>query len=281
MKPAYSGSAVLALCAVAFVARPAVAEPPVRSPSMTSESRNSRHHMSPAAIAREIQAGQDYKDGSNALRAKDYASAVASFQAALSNRPDGPPYLGLAEALVGQGKTAEALQAYWSVFHPDAHNSWGGSYYPRAQLEYALLLNQTGQWAEAVAMYEKALPNVSDRGMATINAHFDPAVPQPVALEAAARIGLGLEADWAGGEPGDFGADRAFQEYAKALQLQPNWAVANYYYGYGWQKLSPAETAKFGNAALVKAALQKAAALGTGDVKKNAEELLKAFAPLR
>ncbi len=233
---------------------------------------NSHTPRSKADIGAEMEA----EEGRAALNAGDFTAAEADFSASVSSHPDGYTYLGLAEALTGQGKTAQALQSYEAIFHPDAHHAWGGTYMLRVHLEYALLLNQTGRWAEALNQYQAALPDLPARNMPQPDFVFVPATPRPVELEASARIGLGLYDTWNG--EGDNNG-QAMHEYTKALQLQPNWAVANYYYGYGWQHLDLKGRARAAYAPQAKAALQKAASLGGGDVKKNAEEALKAFAP--
>ena len=217
-----------------------------------------------------------WREGVAALTAKIYFAAEQDFRAALSAEPNGSVYLGLGEALAAQGKTAEAMQAYWMVFHPPPHNSWGGSYMARANLEYALLLNQSGQWTEAVAHYEAALPQLP-RSEISIKVQFDPAVYQPVDFEAAARVGLGWDASYVGNGLGIIENDRAFAEFTKAKQLKPDSPLTNYYYGQGWQKLSPTERKQFGTAQQAKAALQKAVNLGKGDVKQAAAKALKNF----
>jgi len=103
----------------------------------------------------------------------------------------------------------------------------------------------------------------------------NPAFPQPVALAAAAHIALGLDANWRCDALGELEHDRAFSEYTKALQLEPNWDVANYYYGYGWQWLASKCRARLGSVQQAKAALQKAILLGKADVKKAARKALK------
>ena len=145
----------------------------------------------------------------------------------------------------------------------------------KADLEYALLLNQNGQWAEAVGYYNAALPVLSNSDYKA-NLHFDPSTPQPAVLAAAAHIGLGLYdnvVDFS--EPG--GNTKALQEYNAALQLAPDWDAANYYYGYGWQHLSPAERAHLGLAqeAKAQASLHKAVKIGNGPVKAAAQKALR------
>ena len=153
------------------------------------------------------------------MRAKSYASAEDSFEASLANVPDGLVYLGLAEALTAQGKAKEALQAYWDLFHPGLHQSWGGSYFSQAEMEYAVLLSENGRWSEAVDRYQKALAEAATtyRNPPEINAYFDLANPEPKKLQAAAHIGTGLGVKYGGGDFDASVSERAFQEYAKAL----------------------------------------------------------------
>ena len=66
-------------------------------------------------------------------------------------------------------------------------------------------------------------------------------------------------------------------EYTKALQLAPDNALINYFYGVGWQKLSPTERAKFGTVQQAKAHLRKAEKVGNANVKAAALRALKAL----
>ncbi len=66
-------------------------------------------------------------------------------------------------------------------------------------------------------------------------------------------------------------------QFGAALSITPNSPLANYYYGHGWQKLSPTEraelAAKPGQREAVKAALEKAARLRAPDVSAAKAEL--------
>ena len=261
------------LSATVLVAKPTFAKP---------DDRPNLSHVivpvSPQDEARIQEAQADYKDGEAALRAKDFVNAEADFRASLAIFP-GEAYLGLAEALTAQGRITEAIQTYRLMFQPNPTCSFGGSYITRTYLNYALLLDQTGQWAEAVAAYQHALPTLPIGDLPKIDARFNPDVPQPVALAAAVHVALGLDANFVCEEMDgvEQSQERAFQEYSKALQLAPNWDTANYYYGFGWQQLYPKSRVKFGNVQQAKAALQKAVLLGRGDLKKAAQKALKDF----
>lgn len=187
----------------------------------------------------------------------------------------------LAAALEAQGKDQEALQAY-RVMVVDQKAS-----YPRVLLPYAQLLLKSGQWTQAVAIYNQVLPRLPDVGphpetpvvhdgdQITTNSHFSPDVPEPAALATALHIARGMVLSATTGWAGDSLNTEAMVEYGKALQLAPDNALANYYYGVGWHKLSPAERLKFGHADQAKAALQKAAHSDDPSVKKMAAETLK------
>ena len=209
-------------------------------------------------------------DAARALHAGRYAEAEAEARESIALRPHsaGVNEEVLAAALDAQGKDKEALRQYQTVVeHYDKQ--------PRNLLPYAQLLLKSGQWAQAVAVYNEALPSLGHEELEQITSHFSPDVPQPEALATAIHLERGqlynAASDWAG-EPQN---TEAMAEYAKALQLAPDNALANYYYGVGWHKLSPAERIKFGHAAQAKAALTKAAQSDDSSVKKMAAEMLK------
>lgn len=206
-----------------------------------------------------------------ALDAGQPATAEADAREALSclGTDSGKGWEILAEALDAQGKDREALQVYGNMTRQgqaSAHNL----------LPYALLLLKAGQWAPAVAAYDKALPDInSDRGLLRANSHFSPDVPEPRALATAIHIALALTQINNGTWGGHMQNDKAMAHLQAALMLSPGSDLANYYYGYGWQQLSPAERAKIGSGQQAKAALRKAVLLGKGDVKKAAQRALK------
>ncbi len=220
------------------------------------------------------------------LRAGHYKEAEAEARASMSLEPGGVANQVLAAALDAQGKEQEALQAYHALVI-DSNGRLGGQ--TRDLLPYALLLLKSGQWVQALAAYNRAIsslpsvgphrerPIVQDEDVIRANSHFSPDTPEPTALATAIHIARGLvynaSPDWAGESQNK----EAMAEYGEALKLAPNSPLTNYYYGTGWQQLSPAERAKFGSVQQAKAALQKAVLLGKGDVKRAALKALKNF----
>ena len=249
----------LVLCGAALIAHPAVAD--VHNAPL------------PAGYRERAQVYESLcKDAKVDMQARNYIRAEEEFREAIATDADGgTAHLGLAEALEAQGKTTDAFQAYHVYFNPNPTVSWlGGSVMPKADLEYALLLNQNGQWAEAAARYNDALPRLVELGLKNPT-QLDPNVPQPLALTVGAHIGLGLYDNF---EYEPDSNTKAFGEYTTALHLAPNWDDANYYYGVGWSRLNLKSQVRISHAAQAKAALKKAAASDDATVKKAASETL-------
>lgn len=184
--------------------------------------------------------------------------------------PAGRAQESLAVALYAQGKTQEALKAY-KVLADE------GDVFPRNELPYALLLLRTGHWAQAANAYNKMLPYIDERNLMRASGPFSPTVPQPRELAVAIHIGLGLTGGWWCNAEGSDPRDQMLNQFHQALALEPDSPLTNYCYGYGWQQLGRTSQVKNATAAQAKAAFQKAAASGDGEVKKKAEEALRDF----
>lgn len=208
--------------------------------------------------------------GEESLKSGRYVEAEKDFRAINSlDRFDAGAYRGIGEALTGQGRLAEAVQAYQILIYQDPFKWSSIAQDTRTLMHYAILLSETGRWPEAVSVYEKALPTTPNFGDVPItDIHFDPRVPMPTQLQTVAHIASGLEY-FGGGEKKD-----AFREFNEASLLVPDSAFANYYYGFGWRNLDPKERAKIGSEQQAKAALQKAILLGKADVKIAARKVL-------
>ena len=199
----------------------------------------------------------------SAINVGDYAEAEVDARQALSlTRGDDEAPEFLAMALDAQGKTQEALQAYKAL-----HDA--GAVTPVDELPYARLLLETGQWPQAVEAYNKQLP-YSDGELMQAHSDFSPDVPRPTDMATAIHVGMGLELGWRGYH-GTYKEriQQAQEQFKQAAALEPKSSLANYYVGYGLNRM--------GRRAEAQKAFQKAAALGGSDVKKAAEEELRGF----
>jgi len=270
----------LAACSV--VLPTALGQAPPLVPMLPHSSMGGDYNvpLTPKQQAASEQAGQLSLDAATDLHAQNYIRAEAEARAALAINDDGRAEEVLAAALEKQGKDQEALRQYQTaVEHYDNQ--------PRNLLPYAQLLLKSGQWAQAVSVYNEALPHLPDVGLhletpivhdgdlIRANNHFSPDVPKLGALATALHITRGMIYATSPGWAGTGQDTEAMTEYAKALQTAPGNAMANYYYGVGWHKLSPAERVKFGTAQQAKAALQRAAQSDDPSIKKMAAETLK------
>jgi tetratricopeptide (TPR) repeat protein len=175
----------------------------------------------------------------------------------------------LAEALDAQGKDQEAFQVYKMM-------SDQGNFSSNVLLPYALLLLKAGQWTQALSAYNKVRPQLiaittAGFGSPKVDVDFSPDTPQPVALAAAIHAALGLiynsSQAW-GDYPQD---DKALAQYQQALALEPDWDVANFYYGRGLEKL--------GRSAQARAAFTQTLKIAHGSVKVAARKALAKIKP--
>ena len=232
------------------------------------------------------------REGEAAFRAGDLLTAETDFKHAIGLDETWPyAYIGLAKAFTVQGDIDGAIQSYRTVFYdlslrnyatasPEEREKRRQEVYKNPTsdqwasdgLRYALLLNQTGQWSEAVTVYNSALSSVPGGGdLPKLDLSFDLAHPNPVLFKAASHIALGLLTNFGAGDDRN---RKAMQEYEQALQLEPDWSLSNYYYGYGWQQLDPKDRAKMGSEQQARATLRKAVKIGKGPVKKAAQKAL-------
>ena len=233
--------------------------------------------------------------GNAALHAGDFQAAEDNFRTLIGDGSlDRDYYYELGETLAGEGRTAEAIQQYrQAITMSSSHHT--GTLTPMVSLadgaalpshavsnevechgieealdwmQYTLLLSQTGQQAEAVMIYNKAFPMMSGGHLRELQRLPDPATLFPAAFQSSVHIVLGMYIALEGWPVSNH--TQAIQEFDLALRLVPDSPLANYYYGYGWLKLPPAERAKLaarpGQREAVQAALQKAAKPRTEDV---------------
>ena len=266
-----------------------------------SAQSNVIHHrkpyvMSPALAARLARDSEMERAGHEALRNGDFVAAEADFRESINASPWARGYFGLGEALAGQGRTEEAIAVYRSgiygppytvavlndiplhgQFNPNVRECPGAAG-AEAWMKYALLLSQTGLSPEAIVIYQKALPQVPAFNEVPIDCFPGNGAPSLTGFQAAIHVALGLCAAHGGDNTVDTAESQyllAMQEYQKALQLAPESALTNYYYGDGWEYLAPADQAKFGTVQQAKAALQKAVKFGKGEVRIAAQRALQ------
>jgi len=250
------------LCLTAFAVSIALAQS--HKPAEQNATRNLA--PSPLATAGKEKAVDDkvgHLDDAAELAQKrgDYAEAEEEARQAVAlNMGDARGQEILAAALDAQGKTQEALQAYKML-------SDEGDVFPSNELPYAQLLLKTGHWAEAVEAYNRQLPYLSNGDLLQKHSGFSPNVPRPTDLATAIHIGLGQELGWRGYH-GTYqeASQQAQGEFQKALALEPDSSLANYYVGYGLKRM--------GRRAEAQAAFKKAAALDQGDVRDAAQKEL-------
>ena len=261
--------AVFSIAALASVPGAALAEPSTIPSQGDGTGPGFQRGQEKNFRAKAGEAQQLAHDAAVNLHVGRYAQAeIEARQSLALNSGNGVPAEILAATLEAQGKDQEALEQYQKVVeHYDKQS--------RNLLPYAQLLLKSGKWAEAVAVYNQALPSLGDDELEKRTSHFSPDVAEPLALEIALHLERGQIYNGTRGWAGDTQNTEAMAEYGKALQLAPNNALTNYYYGAGWQKLSPTERTKFGTVQQAKTHLQKAVKTGNADVKAAAQKALK------
>jgi tetratricopeptide (TPR) repeat protein len=194
-----------------------------------------------------------------AMNAGNYALAETTAQQSVDlGTPTAKGLEILAAAFDAQGKSQQALDVYTKI-------SKRGNVFPKNMLPYSLLLLKSGQWAAAVAAYNRQLPYNSGADLMQTYTTFSPSTPNPTALTAAIHMGLGMTEGWQGYH-GSIN-ERLAQElehFKQALALAPNSSLAHYYHGVGLQRLG-----RFSEA---KAAWEKASSLDSGNVKAAAKK---------
>lgn len=235
------------------------------------------------------------RSGADALRSGDFIGAEATFRILVEEDSLTPEsHYGLGDALAGQGRAADAIASYRVAIYMPLNADKSLSDIPLMEpsrgrlrgcqnqttavcwMKCALLLSQTGQGAEAIAIYNQALPRVPDWNQPGMSLALTSDTPAPETFQAAAHIALGLCATFSG-DPIGGAHEKAMSEFDAARRLQPSLPLTNYYYGYGWEHLDLKSAARQAYAAQAKAAFQQAAALGEGTVKKEAEQALVSF----
>jgi tetratricopeptide (TPR) repeat protein len=259
-----AGATVAQVCHISFAkAALAQTQQPKVQISKASATTKFIRSLTPAQKAGLSQSFRYFDAARAAMNSGNYAEAEADARQCERVRPEtGLEQDTLAASLYAQGKTQEALQVYKEIADE-------GGDFPRNLLPYALLSLKAGHWVQAVDAYNKALPHLGFGDLMRKNSDFAPDDVQPAELEAAIEIGMGLT-----GEGADFHgtyqqrSEEAQTYFQKALALEPDSPLANYYSGYGLQQMGHWQEAQ--------TAFKKAAALDSnGAVKAAAEAALE------
>lgn len=222
----------------------------------------------PRSVAQLEQQRQDYAiilRGDEAMKAGDTEGAIAAFLEAKETQTQAPiAEVKLAEAYTAAGRTEEAIDAYRKLLYPAPGQDWShtNQLSPTMQMSFSLLLLQTGQEAEALAAYRRALPNLNydAEGRQTIPVQLPVIGPgglpySPQILQAMDCVGVGIDS------PAGFDVPKL----KEAVRLAPDSPVANFYLGrylYSQQQVG------------AKAALERAIQLGDARTVAKAKEIL-------
>lgn len=168
--------------------------------------------------------------GDEALKAGDTDSAIAAFlEARQSDTESLAALIRLADAYTAAGRTEEAIAAYRQLIYPPPGQDWShaNQLSPTMQMNFSLLLLQTGQEAEALAAYRRALKTLNYDALGTpklkvLLPDIGPGgLPySPKLLRAMVCLGLGVDS-----------SDTEGPRLKEAVTLAPDSAAANYYLG--------------------------------------------------
>ncbi len=166
-------------------------------------------------------ADQAFQDGR-------YRDAERYYHAALAIDPMWEYYAyDLAESQARQGRTREAIATYRSIVYPPANQAWtySDSYDARTLLRYCVLLCETHQWPEAVAVFDKAVrPETPDEDPEWRYPAFDAkGAPDYTKLLAWTHFCLGK------GSLFNISSAEALQQFDTAIKLKPDWEQAQFY----------------------------------------------------
>ncbi len=222
----------------------------IASPSLVHPRKDSRvydpgsviMHFDPAIVAamqaKSAEAEAENAKGNNEMDAEDYHQAELYFRRAIAIVPNDHIYLeNLAYALIGQGQKRAALQLLHNLFYQKGKSLVTSGNRLKPHMIYALLCDEAGNWREAVTAYNLVYPLANDGGsMPKLALVFEVSKPEPMLLAAAIHVCLGLK-DFFSLSQGNLKSLQALAQYRKALQLEPNWDVANFYYAQILRKL--------------------------------------------
>lgn len=244
--------------------------PPAPAPPPFSYDRQALGDIS-GYIAKQAAANAQEILGQRLVKQRDLDGAAEAFRAAVDLRPRPEAYEMLIDALLLARRDAEALATFREYVYPKPGRKINSSGNQDADtlLHFALLLAKMGQYEEAIAVYQAGEAKVSNVFGPRVDLAFFPKAFNKAVFEAAVRTCLGLEARMFRTDPEGVKANTiALAEYRKAIAAKPDFALAHFYLG---------ETLRVVNGGLsaeARAAYEKAAKLGRGEVATKAQEAL-------
>ncbi len=203
------------------------------------------------------------KLGEEALNRKEYASAKTLFTKALAlYKGNLDCVLGLGEASVGLGNLTEATKYYQRIVFPPPSEGSSMSSDPIIRLQYAIVLSRSHNWDKAVSLYKDAIARIPIGGGDKLPYQkfvFKQDEIDSSKLEAIANIQIGLR------DPRHraLSKEEKLEHFKEAARLEPNLAIAQFYYGYGLEHVGKNSEAK--------AAYQKAVRLSEPNSYLNSQ----------
>lgn len=170
------------------------------------------------------------------MQVGDYPDAIVQDRIVIKcGLIDSRNYEHLAEALAANGNTKMAIKTFQYAFYHMNHGLATAGRDLRAYLIYAILMVQKGNWNEAAEAYDLEgtyPPKIEGANLPSLYINFVPNSPNPNLLLGAAHIILGYQSMLRNlRTTGNSKYSHAFAQMKTAIKLEPNWAVAWFYYG--------------------------------------------------
>ena len=168
------------------------------------------------------------------LQMHDYPAAVINYRRILKLDPmDSYASYGLAYALLGLHRNAEALAVLHAEFYRKGSTLYTSGFMMKPYITYALLEDEAGNWREAALAYDLAggkIAKTQNCDMPNIVCSFNANNPQPLFLKAAANAVLGIcSFNTHYNDTGNAAFSDALAYFHTATRLEPHWPVAWYY----------------------------------------------------
>ncbi len=169
------------------------------------------------------------------MQVGDYRDAILQDRIVIKCWPlDSRNYEHLAEALAANGNSKMAIKTFQYAFYHMNHGLATAGRDLRGYLIYAILMVHQGNWNEAAEAYDLEgtyPPKIEGANLPSLRINFVPNSPNPNLLLAAAHIIIGYQSMTRNQmTTGNSKYGHAFAQMKTAIKLEPNWAVAWFYY---------------------------------------------------